>query len=553
MEQDTSGAGLIAIISLLIFITPMVFAFLSRRKRKGLERTLQDKNNEIEIWREELQESNQKIESLKTKYGAILDAENFAAKLIDETEEETASAKREAETVLAKADKTAEETLVVANNKANKITLDAEAEASELVLESKNLNKKANEKINKAKEQSSDIIETAHKESTNIINLAKREASNIAGDAYEAKEKADTYKSAIRAMRNTIEGYKDEYIVPNHSVLDDLAEDYSFNEAGKELKTVRKRVKDMVKNGHAGDCNYVESHRKKFAINFIVDAFNGKTDSALSKVKHDNFGKISQEIADAFALVNHNGEPFRNARIKKEYLNTRQEELKWAVATHELRQKELAEQREIKQQIREEEKARREIEKAIKAAEKEEKLIQTALDKARKELETASEEQRLNFEKQLVELEEKLADAEARGERALSMAQQTRRGHVYIISNIGSFGENVFKIGMTRRLEPLDRVKELGDASVPFSFDVHAMLYSEDAPSLEKELHRKFEFDAVNKVNFRKEFFRTTLAQIKQAVKLQNITDIHWTMKAEAAEYRESVAIENKLKNEHVA
>ena len=213
----------------------------------------------------------------------------------------------------------------------------------------------------------------------------------------------------------------------------------------------------------------------------------------------------------------------------------------------------LAEQREIKQQIREEEKARKEMEKAIKEAEKEERLIQKALEKARAELANANEEQRKEFEAQLADLEGKLEEAEERGQRALSMAQQTRRGHVYVISNVGSFGENVFKIGMTRRLEPLDRVKELGDASVPFSFDVHAMLYSEDAPTLEKELHRRFNRESVNKVNPRKEFFRTSLAEIKQMVDNQGIADVHWTMKAEAAEYRESLAIEAAQQEENVA
>lgn len=93
---------------------------------------------------------------------------------------------------------------------------------------------------------------------------------------------------------------------------------------------------------------------------------------------------------------------------------------------------------------------------------------------------------------QIEKLEQELKEAHERKERALSMAQQTKRGHVYIISNIGSFGEHVYKIGMKRRLEPLDRVKELGDASVPFQFDIHAMIFSEDAPNLENELHKAF-------------------------------------------------------------
>ncbi|MCW8834171.1 MAG: DUF4041 domain-containing protein, partial [Colwellia sp.] len=455
--------------------------------------------------------------------------------------------------ILAKAEAKAKELSITSHSKAEALITDAEIEVVNIKAESKELNAKANQKLKDTREKVVVLTNEAHEEANRIVELAKVQAQEIAGDAYDAKLKADSYETAIRAMKNTIEGYKDDYIIPNHSVLDDLAEEFSFKDAGEQLKQARKRVKDMVKQGHAGDCDYVEPHRKTYAIHFAVDAFNGKVDSALAKVKHDNFGKIKQEIIDAFALVNHNGAPFRSARINQSFLDARQEELKWAVSTHELRQIELAEQREIKQQIREEEKARKEMEKAIKEAEKEERMIQKALEKARAELANANAEQRKEFEAQLADLEGKLEEAEERGQRAISMAQQTRRGHVYVISNIGSFGENVFKIGMTRRLEPLDRVKELGDASVPFSFDVHAMLYSEDAPSLEKELHKRFNRESVNKVNPRKEFFRTSLAEIKQMVDQQGVTEVHWTMKAEATEYRESIAIEAAQREEEVA
>ncbi|GAA3719712.1 DUF4041 domain-containing protein [Oceanisphaera sediminis] len=407
--------------------------------------------------------------------------------------------------------------------------------------------------MNTARQKAEQLEQQARSEANNVLEFAKKRAEEIAGDALEAKGKFDLYEATVRAMRNTIEGYKDDYIVPNHAVLDELAEEYSHKEAGEQLKQARKRMRDMVKNGHAGDCDYAEANRRAYAIHFAVDAFNGKVDSALAKVKKDNYGKIKQEILDAFALVNHNGLAFRNARIKREYLDARLDELKWAVATHELRQIELEEQREIREQMREEEKARRDMEKAIKEAEKEERMLQKALEAARKELAGANDEQRQQFEAQLAELEAKLHDAEAKGQRAISMAQQTRRGHVYVISNIGSFGEEVFKIGMTRRLEPLDRVKELGDASVPFDFDVHAMIYSDDAPTLEKELHRRFDDASVNKVNPRKEFFSLNLAEIRQAVEQQGINEVHWTMKAEAAEYRESLSITKKLQTTAVA
>lgn len=545
MEQDGSG-NIVLVITLIIFFIPLLLAWLSKRKRKKIEA-------EFKKTKEELKVANNQVAELTTKYSSIIDIELHTQQLLDEAEEASASNITQSEIILAKAEAEAKDLSITSYLKAEALVTDAELEVINIKAESKELNAKANQKLKDTKEKVVVITNEAHEEKNRIIELAKVQAQEIAGDAYDAKLKADSYETAIRAMRNTIEGYKDDYIIPNHSVLDDLAEEFSFKDAGEQLKQARKRVKDMVKQGHAGDCDYVEAHRKTYAIHFAVDAFNGKVDSALAKVKHDNFGKIKQEIIDAFALVNHNGAPFRSARINQSFLDARQEELKWAVSTYELRQIELAEQREIKQQIREEEKARKEMDKAIKEAEKEERIIQKALEKARAELANANAEQRKEFEAQLADLEGKLEEAEERGQRAISMAQQTRRGHVYVISNIGSFGENVFKIGMTRRLEPLDRVKELGDASVPFSFDVHAMLYSEDAPSLEKELHRRFNRESVNKVNPRKEFFRTSLAEIKQMVEQQGVTEVHWTMKADATEYRESLSIEAAQKEEEVA
>ena len=156
--------------------------------------------------------------------------------------------------------------------------------------------------------------------------------------------------------------------------------------------------------------------------------------------------------------------------------------------------------------------------------------------------EACRQTERARYEQELVELQEKWQAAEEKNRRAISLAQQTKRGHVYIISNIGSFGHDVFKVGMTRRLDPMDRVKELGDASVPFDFDVHAMIYSEDAPRLEGELHRRFEDRRLNKVNLRREFFGVTVTELKQVIDDLGIS-VHWTMFAEAAQYRESLAL----------
>ena len=467
-------------------------------------------------------------------HNAVLDAdkkiktaESVARSKIDEAQIKAAKAINEAH-------RQADLTISNANSEAVAITQDA-----------RDARLKAKERLDTANSKADELISNANDNAMKIIADAEIRAKEIAGSAYEAKEFAETYQAVAKSMKNKIEGYGDEWIVPNRSVLDELAENYEFSDAGKELQKARELTKSLIKTSKAASCEYVEPNRRNTAIKFVLDAFNGKVDSTLSKIKHNNYGKLSQEIKDAFELVNFNGSAFRSAKITDIYLQARLNELKWGVAVNEIMLEEREEQRRIKEQLREEEKARREYEKAIKEAEKEEKAIQQAIDKATKELMLAGEEQRIALEQKLAELQVKFEEAEAKNQRAISMAQQTRSGHVYVISNIGSFGENVYKIGMTRRLEPLDRVRELGDASVPFSFDVHAMIYSDDAPSLENHLHKVFNDKQVNKVNSRKEFFNVGIKDIKSTIKEMSI-DAHWTMFAEAKEYRESLAIENE-------
>lgn len=287
-------------------------------------------------------------------------------------------------------------------------------------------------------------------------------------------------------------------------------------------------------------CDYAEENRRQTACAFVIDAFNGKVDTAISKARGgENFGKCKQAILDAFNIVNLNGEAFRNARITQEYLDSRLEELRWASVLLELKRQEQEEQREIRERMREEAKAQAEYEKAKEQAAKEEARIRTAREKMEEALKTATDAQKAKYEAQLASLQEKLEAAEANSRRAQSMAELTRAGHVYIISNIGSFGENVFKIGMTRRLDPEERVSELGSASVPFPFDIHAMIYSEDAPGLESRLHAIFDKQRVNMVNPRKEFFRAPLSAIQSEVEKFGL-QAHFTLLARAEEFRES-------------
>lgn len=486
----------------------------------GQENLINDLTNKQYSQEKKILNLSGELETL-SKYKGVADADTEAKRILED-----------AQNIADESNRNSEENLKEAIEKAQRIVYVAREEAK---VKTETTDKSVQQKLDAA-------IENAER----IINDAQTKAKEIAGSALEAKEKAEEYVKTEKAMRNIIKGYGHKYLIPNISVLDDLAEEFSWAEAGERLKSARAFTRTLVIDKKAAVCDYVDTEKYNTAIKFVTDAFNGKVDSALSKVKYDNYGTIKQQIEDAYNVVIETGRAFRNARITELYFNARLDELKWAVATNELKKIEQDEQRRIKELMREEERAQREIQKAIDTAEKEEKILKKAMEEARKQIESANEEERLKFETKLQDLQDKLTAAEEKNKRALSMAQQTRSGHVYIISNIGSFGENVYKIGMTRRLEPKDRVTELGDASVPFSFDIHAMIYSTDAPTLEKTLHKKFVNNQVNKINPRKEFFDVTLADIRKIIEEMEI-EAHWTMTAEAKEYYESKAMVKHL------
>ena len=444
-----------------------------------------------------------------------------------------------------------------AETEVQKILADAVAEATALRQEAKKLldqthgaaaeeRGRAQERVREIGEQADALLTQATRDAGRIVADAEKRAEQIGGDAYTALRDKQLLEQAAAAMRNVIEGYGDRYIIPTHSVLDDLAIEFGYDAAGASLKSAREQSRRMVEQGEAAACDYVEANRREIAIRFAIDAFNGRVDAILSRAKHDNYGTLEQEIRDAFSLVNLNGHAFRNARILPSYLDARLAELKWAVVVQELARKQREEQRYLKERLRDEEKARKEYEEKMRQAAKEEELKKRAVEEAEKRFAGATTEQKAHYEQELQKLREELADATR---RTLTIAQQTKKGHIYIISNVGSFGEGVYKIGQTRRPEPQDRVDELGGASVPFEFDIHALIESENAPALEHKLHKQLLALQVNKINSRKEFFRVSLADIHQEIdKLNQGEDFTvkvWTEKAIATQYRDSLDIEN--------
>jgi len=332
---------------------------------------------------------------------------------------------------------------------------------------------------------------------------------------------------------------------------------YDF-EKSEDYRAEQNRIieeqKAMIRIGNAAICSTDwtidgslsrgKASTKKF-IKLILRAFNGECNAQIGKVKWNNINQMRERIHKSYETLNKLGEG-KTVRISYEYLELKIKEITLEYEFQLKRQEEKEEMRAIQEELREEEKARREFEQAKKQAEKEEQTYQKALFKARKEVEKATGKLQEELNSKIMILEQELLLAQEKKERALSMAQQTKRGYVYIISNIGSFGENVYKIGMTRRLEPIDRVKELGDASVPFQFDVHAMIYSDEARTLENELHKEFSNRKVNMLNYRKEFFNVSLEEIEKKIDELGFA-AEFTVLPEAMQYRETLALLEKI------
>lgn len=387
-------------------------------------------------------------------------------------------------------------------------------------------------------------------ETETIKNENEKLQKELKGEYLSAKAVYVKLKKEISLLEENIEDISFGLYKPHYTF--ESSEQYK-----QQLDAIRAKQKELIQAKRAALCD-IEwtvggskregARMQKQYMKLMLRAFNGGCDAAVAKVTWNNVIRMEQRIQKSFDAINKLGGVMK-IYISEQYFSLKLEELRLEFETKEKKHEEIEEQRLIKQEMREEEKALREAEKARKEAEQEEFRSQKALEKARKEILQAQGEKLDKLKEQMLLLEQQLKDAHNLKERATSMAQLTRSGHVYIISNIGSFGDEVLKIGMTRRLEPMDRVKELGDASVPFKFDVHAMIYSKDAPTLEKEFHEHFSDKRVNLVNMRKEYFFTTVREIEEFAKLKSM-NFELTKLAEAKEYRESLSIkDNNLKD----
>lgn len=421
----------------------------------------------------------------------------------------------------------------------------------------------ANNYYNKKLTEGDQVIEKAHTEADLYIQQKQVEGNKL----YEAKckEALDYYTQKTQSFDESLKKAKQELDDLSHEKahlqheLDILGQEticamvsidaYSglkSDEIKNELALLKNRETELIKSGNAlivtndsTSKRVVDSQKKQ-----ILRCFNSEAASLIEGVTANNVDSVRMKLQRSYDALN---KIFLvdGVQLSQGYFSLKLDELSLVYAYMLKVNEEKEQKKAIREQMLEEEKVRREIEREKQKLEKEEAQFNNEVKKLMGYMQKAKDdvEKQLYIDK-IRDLEEKLKALSIDKEHILEREQNTRAGFVYIISNIGSFGENVYKIGMTRRLEPMDRINELSSASVPFPFDVHALIFSEDAPALETLLHHHFQSKQVNKVNSRKEFFKVDLEEIKKVVLVNHNATVKFIDIPDATEYRETLRID---------
>jgi hypothetical protein len=484
--------------------------------------------------------AQQKVSKLRSKYSPITNAEEEAERIRKQSYVLQEQSKKVADSIVAKGQ-----------------------------ADLKHLEQKAEEKAEQINNRASELQEQSKKAAASIVAKGQAKLKQLEQEAESIRQSISTLEMKRDVTQNELDFINQAIALKSDDIH--LLE-VGYFEAGYDfedlpayvaaLRRIREEQKQMLRmdgsdseRSAAAFCSETIRFNDSVAqgrsmikkiLKLMLRAFNGECDSYIARVSYKNVSAMEKRIETSHEQINRLGESWY-CSISNKYLENRIEELRLSYTYEEAKQKEKEEQAQIREQMREEEKAIREIEKAREQAEKDEEKFADMLEKAKAEAQRATDQDKEKLNEKIIKLEALLAEAEANRQRAISRAQMTRSGHVYVISNVGSFGEHVYKIGMTRRLEPLDRVRELGDASVPFPFDVHALIFTDDAPSLENTLHMRFNYRRVNFENIKKEFFRVTIEEIRdelhkvhQEVGIE--AELRLTLVAEAKQYRLSEA-----------
>lgn len=405
-----------------------------------------------------------------------------------------------------------------------------------------------------------EILEAKLQKLSNDIEIKKIDLAKLEQQIRKGKE-VISLDTELTQKRNELARLNEEIAVANGNLnLQEFGffeRQYSFSDSTKykdKLDSLRMQQKFMVKNGTAGRIitpmllDNSKSKGKAMQNQLIKAAlrgFNGEADALLVKVSVVNVDNKIKALRKVFEQLNKMYS--RNLiEITYPYLDLKIEELRLA-AEYELQKQEEKELlREQREKEREDKKLQAEIKAKRKQLEKDRDHFKNMVARVTELLKEAKDDEVDELRRQLTEYQDKLSELDEIEEDIDYREGHATAGYVYVISNIGSFGEDVYKIGVTRRLEPLERIRELSSASVPFQFDVHALIFSEEAFALETELHNQLAHYKVNKVNGRKEYFKVPFEKIRSILADHKELMVELNEDAEAFEYRQTKAIEAK-------
>lgn len=443
------------------------------------------------------------------------------------------------------------------NQKIKTLGIDSYEESKKRVEENENIIKEKENEIRKKEE----VIELKN----NNINQKEKELIEL-DDKIGKKNKQ--LNSTINKISKNKELYKSiEYSIKNYLNSDVHLKDYSIGEYKESeieelcpsiiTKLNAMNVPDLKKAYRENEkqidkllelySNRYTTKANRSIYDLMVIALKAELQNILNDLKYnkltDSIDKLKTVTSKYLKIAGDGNQSILPTLTKfigeVEYLfiNSIKIEYNYYVKKEQAKQ----EQQEIREKMKQEAEERKALEIERKKVEQEEQKYKNELNKINEDMKNSQDDAEIEkLKAKILELQSKLSDVAIKKNDIINL-QNGKAGTVYIISNLGAFGENVFKIGMTRRIDPQDRVNELGDASVPFKFDVHSFIFSEDAVALESKLHEILNFKRLNKVNRRKEFFKISIEELEQLVrKIDPTAEFNMTMMAN--EYRESLS-----------
>ncbi|MBX2822246.1 MAG: DUF4041 domain-containing protein [Rhodothermaceae bacterium] len=372
------------------------------------------------------------------------------------------------------------------------------------------------------------------------------------------KEETNRIVHAINSLQEELDQLTEKRLLQEFSFYKPR---YDFENAEgyrRKLDEIRNAQQSLLIKHRAAVCysemtGVVNSKEgKKLAkdtMKLVLRAFNAECDAAVSRVSAKNVDIMEKRINKAFESINLLAR-FKHIEISHEYLRLKLNELYLTHEFHSKLEEEKEEQRKIREHMLETENIQKELKEAATAAAVEEEKLTSLLEEAHRVAEDASDEELAPLLEEIERIQVRLNEAQINAKRTASHLQQVTAGYVYILSNLGSFGEHIYKIGMTRRLDPMAYIKQLGDNAAPFQFDIHALIYSDNAELLVKELHKELAHNRVNHINSNTEFYQISIEEIERILHEYD-ADIEITHRAAAEEYRRSLTMcpENHTKD----